>query len=61
MWQALEKIETGGQREVRKFLEDLSINMRLTFSLISKNMMVVYGLDTAGSVQGPMAECCEQR
>jgi hypothetical protein len=61
MWQALEKIEMGGQREVRKLLEDLGINVRLTFSLISKNMMVGYDLDTSGSVQGPMAECCEQR
>lgn len=42
-------------------LEDLGINMRITFSLISKNMTVGYGLVTSGSVQGPMAECCEQR
>jgi hypothetical protein len=40
-------------------LEYLGINMRVTFSLISKNMMVGYGLRTSGSVQEPMAECCE--
>jgi hypothetical protein len=36
-------------------------NMRVTFSLNSKNMMVGYDLDTYGSVQGPVAECCQQR
>jgi len=47
--------------KVGNSLKDLGINMRVTFSPISKNMMVGYGLDTPGSVQGPMAECCEQR
>jgi hypothetical protein len=53
------KCECGkhGRKEKRmdnvkegKCLEVLGINVRVAFNLISKNMMVGYGLGTSGSV-----------